>query len=182
MVSIRSPCAGEPVRSADGMATLEQIKAAAGHVADPGTYEHDAAVAIAMVLRAAAAAQAQIEERLKRHGITFARYNILNILYHSDEGSMNPGVIARSLYIDPSSVTSAVTRLNRDGLVLRRVDEDNRRMTIVEITTEGSRLYEKAVADLRAIAWGCPDVEPSILRETSLNLAVMTEAIRGLGA
>jgi len=46
--------------------------------------------------------------------------------------------------VQPPTITSAVARMEEQGLVLRQVDERDRRIHRVEITTAGRKLLDKS--------------------------------------
>ncbi|HET8785493.1 MAG TPA: MarR family transcriptional regulator [Candidatus Limnocylindrales bacterium] len=59
---------------------------------------------------------------------------------------LSPTRLGRGLMLSSAGVTSRVDRLERRGLVRRLPDPDDRRGVIVELTEEGARLVDEAVA------------------------------------
>ena len=51
--------------------------------------------------------------------------------------------LAREMGIEGPTLTHHLDAMERDGLVVRRRDPDNRRAVRVELTEEGRRLFEK---------------------------------------
>jgi DNA-binding MarR family transcriptional regulator len=51
--------------------------------------------------------------------------------------------LARALNLTPPSVTAMLQRMERDGIVERRPDETDQRVTRVRLTVEGRRLEER---------------------------------------
>lgn len=83
---------------------------------------------------------ARIEAILRPSGLTFARYEVLRLLAFSRRGVLPVGKIGERLQVHPASVTNAVQRLERAGLVDRRANPDDGRGVLTEITPAGRRL------------------------------------------
>src|SRR5258707_11977387 len=81
----------------------------------------------------------EIEDALKEHGLSLAKYNILREL--SAEGGRLPfSTLVERLGCVRSNVTGLIDRLQEDQLV-RRVDyPEDRRMLFAELTDEGRLL------------------------------------------
>lgn len=60
------------------------------------------------------------------------------------DGPLTFGELAGLERVQPPTITSAVARMEEQGLVLRRVDESDRRIHRVEITTAGRKLLDKS--------------------------------------
>jgi DNA-binding MarR family transcriptional regulator len=59
-------------------------------------------------------------------------------------GPLTLGDLAALERVQPPTITSAVARMEEQGLVLRRVDEKDRRVHRVEITAVGRKLLDKS--------------------------------------
>jgi DNA-binding MarR family transcriptional regulator len=59
-------------------------------------------------------------------------------------GPLTLGDLALREQVAPPTITRAVTGLEADGLVVRQVDPDDRRVVRVEVTPAGRRLLERA--------------------------------------
>ena len=96
-----------------------------------------------------ARAHASIEET----GIGASEFAILETLLH--KGALPVNVIGRKVLLTTGSITTAVDRLVRRGLVVREADADDRRVRRVALTAEGRRLISAAfarhAADLDAV-------------------------------
>jgi MarR family 2-MHQ and catechol resistance regulon transcriptional repressor len=86
-----------------------------------------------------------------------SEFRILEILLH--KGPLPVNTIGPKVNLTPGSISAAVDRLHRKGLVSRREDAEDRRVRIVALTTEGKKLIgplfrnhaaamEKAFSDL----------------------------------
>ncbi|MEW6667061.1 MAG: MarR family transcriptional regulator [Thermodesulfobacteriota bacterium] len=81
-----------------------------------------------------------------RYGITFPQYNVLRVLEGSDNGQQRLSDVSRILLVAVSNLSGLVRRLEKEGLILRKRDPGDDRVTIVEITQRG-----------RDILKGCDD-------------------------
>jgi len=62
----------------------------------------------------------------------------LAILAHlSRRGPMTPGALAAAERLQPQSLTRALARLERSGLVIRRPDHEDRRRSLLAVTETG---------------------------------------------
>ena len=90
------------------------------------------------------------------------------------EGPMTLGALAASEGVTAASITRVVAKLADDGLIGRRVDDTDRRVTWVECTAKGRRQLE--VTRERHTAWladrldGCTASELACLREAAALL------------
>jgi DNA-binding MarR family transcriptional regulator len=51
--------------------------------------------------------------------------------------------LSKELLCDPSNITRVADILERKGLIMRRRDENDRRVTLAELTAEGHELYSE---------------------------------------
>ena len=126
--------------------------------------------AITSLMRAHQIALARVETVLKPHGITFARYEVLMLLWFSSRGSLPMRVIGSRLQVHPTSVTNAVDRLEEAGLVRREPHPTDRRATLVAITDAGREIAAAATRDLNADVFTDPGLDPE-------QVATVTEVI-----
>ncbi|MBO0692682.1 MAG: MarR family transcriptional regulator [Acidimicrobiaceae bacterium] len=87
---------------------------------------------------------------LRPYELTFARFEILALLDFSRRGSLPLGKIGDRLQVHPTSASSAVQRLERQGLIIRVPHPTDGRTTLVEITSQGRKVVRRAAADLNA--------------------------------
>jgi DNA-binding MarR family transcriptional regulator len=103
---------------------------------------------------------ARYDEVLRRHGLTFARYEALVLLRFSTSGALPLKVIGTRLMVHPTSVTNAITRLAAAGLVERQPNPKDRRGVLASITEQGRAVAEAATQDLMTIDFGLSGLEP----------------------
>ncbi|MBP2351051.1 DNA-binding MarR family transcriptional regulator [Kribbella aluminosa] len=104
--------------------------------------------AVTSLMRAQQIVINELDEILRKHGLTFARFEALVLLTFSRRGSLPLGKMGERLQVHPTSVTSIVRRLEAAGLVTRTPHPDDGRAVLCEITPEGRDLVERATADL----------------------------------
>src|SRR3712207_1742841 len=97
---------------------------------------------------------AELDEVLRPHGLTFARFEALTLLAFSRRGELPLGKMGARLQVHPTSVTSTVDRLERDGLVRRTAHPQDRRATLAEITDEGRSVVDDAARALSDARFG----------------------------
>jgi DNA-binding MarR family transcriptional regulator len=121
--------------------------------------------AVTSLMRAQQLVLGELDELLRPYGLTFARYEALVLLTFSRRGSLPLGKMGSRLQVHPTSITSIIDRLERDGLARRRAHPDDRRTVLAEITHAGRRLVEKATADLVEARFGLRGMGATQLRE-----------------
>ena len=138
----------------------------------------DGMAAITSLMRAHQIALSRVETVLRPLDVTFARYEVLMLLYLSRRRSLPMRTIGSRLQVHQTSVTNAVDRLEDAGLVRRRPHPTDRRTTLVELTADGTSLAERATAALNAEVFADPGLSPSSV--TSL-VAVLRRMRRDAG-
>ena len=72
---------------------------------------------------------------LTKGDISLPQFWVLNHLYHNEKSKMN--CLARHLKISPPATTGMIDRLIAQGMVLRKDDEQDRRIVWIELTAKG---------------------------------------------
>jgi DNA-binding MarR family transcriptional regulator len=91
------------------------------------------------------------------------------LLHFSRDGALPMSAIGRRLQVHPTSTTSAVDRLERQGFVRRRPHPQDRRAVLASITAAGRRVALAATSDLNVKVFADPGLGPDLvplLRET----------------
>jgi DNA-binding MarR family transcriptional regulator len=110
--------------------------------------------AVTSVMRVQQILQSAVDTALRPHGLTFARYEALVLLYFSRTGSLPMRVMGQRLQLHPTSVTNIVDRLEADGLVRRVPHPTDRRTTLVEITDTGRARRAEATEAVTSVEFG----------------------------
>lgn len=80
----------------------------------------------------------------RKHGLTAQQAELLC-------AAMSPspvGALARTLRCDQSNVTRLVDRASKRGLIRRRSDDEDGRLTVIELSAKGRKLAEEFIATL----------------------------------
>jgi DNA-binding MarR family transcriptional regulator len=107
----------------------------------------DAAVgmaAVTTITRVNRILVARIETALSPFGLSFARFEILRLLGFARERQLPMGKIGDRLQVHPASVTSAVRRLERDGLIKRHPGARDNRVVLARLLPAGVAVLEGA--------------------------------------
>jgi len=88
------------------------------------------------------ALSAHIEESLARDGLCLSDFMALEALLH--KGPLTVGEIGARVLLASGSMTAAVDRLAKMGLVRREFSEKDRRVRVIHLTPQGRELVEKA--------------------------------------
>ncbi|WP_419849723.1 MarR family transcriptional regulator [Candidatus Poriferisocius sp.] len=133
----------------------------------------DAMSAATSITRAHQLVIGRINEALAPFELTFSRFEALALLHFSRRGSLPLGKMGNRLMVHPTSVTNAIDRLERDGLVRRVPHTEDRRTVLAEITDEGRRVVAKAADALADIEFGLASLSAG-------TLGALDDAIRTL--
>lgn len=106
------------------------------------------------IMRAQQLLLARYDELLRPYDLTFARYEALVLLRFSRSGALPLGKVGERLMVHPTSVTSIVDRLERQGYVRRRPNPHDGRGVLAEITEAGVNAVERATRDLMGARFG----------------------------
>ena len=146
---------GDRPPATDPIAEAEQLWVEHGWAdAAPGM------AALTSLMRAHQIALSRVEAVLRPFEVTFARYETLMLLHLSRRQALPMRVLGSRLQVHQTSVTNAVDRLESAGLAVRRPHPVDRRSTLVEITTAGTSLAEKATAALNEQVFEKPGLPP----------------------
>jgi MarR family 2-MHQ and catechol resistance regulon transcriptional repressor len=96
------------------------------------------------LVRAWGGLQRWMEPHFRRYGLSQPQFALLMTLRRSSPEGASLTELARSCFVSNTNVTGLVDRLERDGLVERRLDPDDRRARRVVLTPAGRAKLEKA--------------------------------------
>lgn len=138
----------------------------------------DGMAAVTAIMRAQQIMLARVEQVLKPHRLTFARYELLRLLSFTRSGRLPMAKAGARLQVHPTSVTNAVDRLEAAGLVQRLPHPTDRRTTLIDITDDGRAAVAAATTDLNARVFA--DIGVSAETRDEL-IAALTELRRAAG-
>ncbi|MFC4377649.1 MarR family winged helix-turn-helix transcriptional regulator [Nocardia halotolerans] len=120
----------------------------------------DGMALVTSLVRAQQIVMARVDEALKPSGLTFSRYELLQLLSFSRTGALPMAKASARLQVHPTSVTNAVDRLEAAGLVVRVPHPSDRRATLIEITAAGRKSVHAATKALNAEVFAEPGLPP----------------------
>jgi len=78
---------------------------------------------------------------IRRYGLTQPQFGTLECIGHL--GPMTIGDLSRKMLVSGGNMTCVVDNLEKEGLVVRRHSEEDRRSVIVALTEKGTELFER---------------------------------------
>jgi DNA-binding MarR family transcriptional regulator len=107
--------------------------------------------AVTSIIRAQQLMLARVERALKPFALSFARFEMLRLLAFTREGMLPMSSAITRLQVHPTTVTSTVDRLSRDGLVRRKPHPEDGRAALVVLTDAGRECVGEATLALNAV-------------------------------
>jgi len=101
----------------------------------------------------------RIDAVLRPLDLSFARYEVLRLLSFTRDGALPMTKLGSLLQVHPTSVTSAVDRLEKQGYVARARGAQDRRIVLASITDEGRDIVDRATVGLNQYIFTRPGVE-----------------------
>jgi DNA-binding MarR family transcriptional regulator len=134
----------------------------------------DGMAALTSVMRAQQLLLARCDAVLADFDLTFARYELLQLLAFTRHGELPLGKAGVRLQVHPASVTNAVDRLAGAGLVERVPHPTDGRGVLARITDDGRRVAAEATARLNAEVFADIGLSPT----ESRRLAALLTKVR----
>ncbi len=107
--------------------------------------ERRALDAFIKLMRASDSVRQRLEPTITKYGITAPQFGVLETIWHL--GPMNHATLADKRLVTRGNITSAVDILERDGLVRRKKDKDDRRQSIESLTPKRRHLVSRIFPD-----------------------------------
>jgi DNA-binding MarR family transcriptional regulator len=87
----------------------------------------------------------ELDTELRRaHHLAVTDFDVLITLYNAPGRRLGMSALAQSVMLSPAGTTHLVTRLERDGLVRREVDREDRRKWFTVLTDAGDQALRAA--------------------------------------
>jgi len=119
--------------------------------------------------------ESHLREYLRvQHGTTLPRFDVMAALYRRRDG-VTMSELSRMLLVSNGNATTVVDRLEKDGLVLRRASETDRRTVFAALTPEGFAQFETYAAAHEA------EVSKLFARLSDTDLDGLTEILKRMG-
>ena len=97
-----------------------------------------------VVMKAYHALQAYSSQTRADSGLGDSDFRVLEALLH--KGALSVNVIGPKVFLTPGSISVAVDRLHKQGLVTRTEDKKDRRVRTVDLTPKGRTLIKRIFA------------------------------------
>ena len=111
------------------------------------TLNPTASEAFLHLLRTGDAVFAAESRFLAQHHITQGRFTVLMLLNRCSDHPSTPAELAAEAGVTRATITGLLDTLERDGIVSRESDAEDRRTVLVRLTKAGRRLLEKMLPD-----------------------------------
>ena len=126
--------------------------------------------AVTSIMRTQQILLTRLNLTLAPFGLTFPRYEALMILFLSRQGSLPLGKIGKRLQVHPTSVTSLVDGLEKQGYVTREPHHTDRRTILARITEQGRDAAARATAALNESRFATAPLADDELEQLSSTL------------
>jgi DNA-binding MarR family transcriptional regulator len=103
---------------------------------------------ITAIMRVQQILMSRVNAVLRPYGLSHPRLEVLMVLLARPDGRLPLGQLGRRLQVYPGAVTSAVKRLEADGMVRRAQHPTDGRGTLAMITKRGRRIALQAIEDV----------------------------------
>jgi MarR family 2-MHQ and catechol resistance regulon transcriptional repressor len=124
-----------------------------------------------------------VERNIAAQGLCLSDFMVLEVLLH--KGPLTMTEIGEKVLLANASMTSAIDRLAALGLVLRKNDDKDRRVRIVDLTREGRKritaLYGQHERDIEALMVDLSQAERNQLRNGLKKIGYAAQAARFSG-
>jgi MarR family 2-MHQ and catechol resistance regulon transcriptional repressor len=130
--------------------------------------DHSGAHLYLVLSRAARAAERYDRRHLESLRLGVSDFAVLESLLH--KGPLPVNIIGEKVLLTSGSMTAAIDRLERRGLVERRADRDDRRARIVHLTAAGRRTARRAYDRHRRVLERIAEPLSSRERQTLIRL------------
>jgi len=81
------------------------------------------------------------------HGSSLARFDVLANLDMTSGGPVSTSELAKRLIASKGNITRLLDRMEADGLIIRRPNAEDRRISDVYLSESGTRSFQKMAAD-----------------------------------
>jgi MarR family 2-MHQ and catechol resistance regulon transcriptional repressor len=119
-----------------------------------------------------------VERQVAGEGLGLGDFMVLEVLLH--KGPLTMSAIAEKVLLANASMTSAIDRLEKKDLVVRKNSREDRRVRLVELTPTGKKLiagiYRRHERELESLMSGLSAAERESLHGGLKKLGLAAEA------
>jgi len=151
-----------------------------GHESRAGLDDHASLKLWLRLLACTTQLETEVRRRLRlRFGISLARFDYMSQLFRHPEG-LRMKALSRSLMVTGGNVTGLTDELERDGLVKREQDAQDRRSSVVRLTPHGRRAFDEMAQEherwIRELVGG---LDPEIVQQLYRSLGALRVQLDG---
>jgi DNA-binding MarR family transcriptional regulator len=129
-----------------------------------------------LINRAARILAHALGSRIDRHGVAIGQWAVLLFLYARD--GQTQVELSRVVAIEPPTMVRTIDRMVRDGLVTRRPDPSDRRLSRIHLTSKAIGLRDQLFAEATAVnAAAAAVLSPDELERLKAYLRRVTVAV-----
>ncbi|MFJ7979462.1 MarR family winged helix-turn-helix transcriptional regulator [Lysinibacillus xylanilyticus] len=113
---------------------------------------------------------------LEEFDVTPAQYGVLNCLWQ--EGQITPKRIGELLYLEASTVSGILDKMQKLNLIEREIDPNNRRVVLVTCTEKGENLRPKievATGKMNEVVLGNLSIPDQKILKEALQTIINTD-------
>jgi DNA-binding MarR family transcriptional regulator len=129
----------------DELPRYEMIQAAAQEIPEVDPSATNAYLRLLYVIGRITSAR---DTHFARHGISPSRFAVLILLkYYGDDTGLSPAELSKKAGVTPATMTGLVDHLERDGLVRRTQNRQDRRRIDIQLTAAGREFLGRILPD-----------------------------------
>ncbi len=84
-----------------------------------------------------------LDSVLSKANLNISKFNILMIIKHiGKDNGIQQNEISKRLLVTPSNITKMLDKLEKDSLITRNVQKDDKRIKLIKITKSASKLLD----------------------------------------
>jgi DNA-binding MarR family transcriptional regulator len=83
----------------------------------------------------------------ENHDSSFSRFDVLAHLFQAGKSGVSTSILAANLLASKGNITRLLDRMEQDGLVERKMSSEDRRVSIIFLSSEGQVLFEQMTTD-----------------------------------
>lgn len=96
--------------------------------------------ALTILLRASSSVSSMLKKDMQSYGLNPTEFTVMEVLYN--KGAQPIQVIGNKVLLASSSITYVIDQLEKKTYVERKVNENDRRITLVSLTANGQKFME----------------------------------------
>ena len=97
--------------------------------------------ALTILLRASSSVSSMLKKDMQSYGLNPTEFTVMEVLYN--KGAQPIQVIGNKVLLASSSITYVIDQLEKKKYVERKVNENDRRITLVSLTPSGQEFMEE---------------------------------------